>query len=110
MRNDLKAAIAELFADALRRMPRRLTDADRDRLVDLVNLTRLCGSAVERDGYKREIELVPDSEAPTRLIKVLDRLLAGLNAMGVDRADAWRIVTKLLAGLVARHGSPTQNR
>ena len=34
---------------------------------------------------RREIELIPEPEAPTRLAVVLQRLLAGLDAIGVDR-------------------------
>jgi predicted ArsR family transcriptional regulator len=37
---------------------------------------------------------VPDAEAPTRLIVVLSRLLAGLDALGAERGDAWRVVTR----------------
>ncbi len=52
-------------------------------------------SAVERDGYSRDIELVPDAEAPTRLVIVLDRLLAGLDAIGCDRERGRDLVTKV---------------
>ncbi len=48
---------------------------------------------------RREIELVPGSEAPTRLVIVLDRLLAGLDAIGLDRPTAWSVVTKVRARL-----------
>ncbi len=51
-------------------------------------------SAVERDGYSRDIELVPGAEAPTRLVIVLDRLLAGLDAIGCERGQALTVVTK----------------
>ena len=53
-----------------------------------------CRSAVERDGYSREIELIPEPEAPTRLIIVLAQLLDGLDAIGADRDEAWRVVTR----------------
>ena len=55
------------------------------------------GRRLERDGYSREIELVPGSEVPTRLEIVLTRLLGGLDAIGCDREKALGIVTK--AGL-----------
>jgi hypothetical protein len=76
-------------------------------------------SAVERDGYSREIELVPGSEAPTRLVIVLDRLLAGLDAIGLERAAAWQLLAKvaldsipalrraMLATLAESGGEPT---
>ena len=50
---------------------------------------------MERDGYSREIELVPGSEAPTRFVIVLDRLLAGLDVIGLERETAWQVVTKV---------------
>jgi hypothetical protein len=33
---------------------------------------------------------VPEPEAPTRLVKVLARMLAGLDAIGVEREVAWQ--------------------
>ena len=39
-----------------------------------------------RDSYRREIELVPDSEAPGRIVGALARMLTGLRLIGVDEA------------------------
>jgi energy-coupling factor transporter ATP-binding protein EcfA2 len=91
MRKELAAAVAHLFEIAADK-PRELDEPERVRLIDLVVKAR---SAVERDGYSREIELVPGPEAPTRIITVLDRMLAGLDVIGVARDDAWKVVTKL---------------
>lgn len=96
MRRELAAAVRAAVANISATTHSR-SDADTDKLVGLATLVVRARSAVERDGYSREIELVPGSEAPTRLVIVLDRLLAGLHAVGVSRADAWRVVTK--AGL-----------
>src|SRR5262249_34832037 len=63
-------------------------------LVSLTQLVVRCRSAVERDGYSREVELIPEPEAPARLVVVLERLLAGLDALGVERIQSWAIVTK----------------
>lgn len=93
MRAELAAAVANLFAAGLT-VPRDLTDDEAESLIGLATLVVRARSAVERDGHTREIELVPASEAPTRLVVVLQRMLAGLDAIGLDRAGAWRIVRK----------------
>ena len=96
MRRELSAAVAGLFAREPRK-PRPMSDPESERLISLATLVVRARSAVERDGYTREILLVPDAEAPTRLAVVLSRLLAGLAALGVERSNAWEVVTK--AGL-----------
>ena len=74
--------------------PRARTAEEEDQLVALATFVVRARSAVERDGYSREIELVPSPEAPTRLVIVLDRLLGGLDAIGCDRGRALQIVRK----------------
>jgi DNA-binding transcriptional ArsR family regulator len=93
MRRELATAVADLFSQPLE-APRGLDEDERERLVSLTTLVVRCRSAVERDGYSREVELIPGAEAPTRLVVVLERFLAGLDVVGVERADAWRVVTK----------------
>ncbi len=95
MRAELSEAVARLFADGLPASPRELDSDEQDRLVSLVTLIVRCRSAVERDSYTREVELIPDAEAPTRLIVVLQRLLAGLSAIGVGRAKAWDVACQV---------------
>ena len=94
MRAELSAAVAGLFVGGLPCQAPALTDPDKDRLITLATLAVRCRSAVERDNYSREIELVPDAESPARLVKVLARLHAGLHAIGADSATVWRVVTK----------------
>lgn len=53
-----------------------------------------CRSAVDRDGYRREIELIPDAELPARLSCVLSQLHAGMRVVGLDSASAWQVVVK----------------
>lgn len=65
-----------------------------DRIVAVSTLAVRCRSAVERDGRTREVDLVPEPEAPARLALVLLRLWNALRAIGVDEAEAWRLVTK----------------
>jgi energy-coupling factor transporter ATP-binding protein EcfA2 len=71
-----------------------LSAAETTWLVDLATLVARGRSAVERDSYSREIELVPDPEAPTRLVVMLARLLQGLCAIGLDRQEAHEVVVK----------------
>ena len=92
MRAELGDAARGVLAKLATPQPR--TEAETERLIALATFVVRARSAVERDGYSREIELVPGPEAPTRLVIVLDRLLGGLDALGCDRADAFRVVTK----------------
>jgi DNA-binding transcriptional ArsR family regulator len=91
MRAELGSAISALFDRELIE-PEQRSERDEERLVKLAVLVVRCRSAVERDGVTREIELVPEPEAPARLVIVLDRLLAGLLALGADEDTAWHVV------------------
>lgn len=88
------------LADAARaaleplREPRARTKEETDHLIATATLVVRGRSAVERDGYTREVELVPAPEAPTRLVIVLARLLDGLDAIGCGREEAFQLVTK----------------
>ncbi len=95
MRDELVFAVQRLFAGATNRTPVELNDEEVARLTALADFVTTCRSAVERDGYSREIELVPPSEAPTRLALQLRSLLYGLDTLGVQRQRAWRIVQKV---------------
>lgn len=92
MRQELAAAAREVLDSAAK--PRGRTDVETQLLVTISTLVVRARSAVERDGYTREIELVSRPESPTRLAKMLARLLNGLDAIGCDREEALRIVTK----------------
>jgi hypothetical protein len=93
MRKDLADAVRALFEDTPLEPPARSSE-DSDRLVHLATFAVRARSAVERDPYTRDIELIPEPEAPTRLVIVLDRFLAGLHSIGLDTDTAWRVVTK----------------
>lgn len=68
MREELASAICSFFG-GLSRPPDlpEMDQAERDFLVQLSCFVVRCRSAVERDGYSREIELVPDAESPAGL-------------------------------------------
>jgi energy-coupling factor transporter ATP-binding protein EcfA2 len=93
MRSELSEAVHRLL-DQAAATPRTLNEEEVDRMIALATLVVRARSAVERDGYSREIELVPGPEAPTRLIIALDRILAGLDVIGCDREHAWAVVSK----------------
>ncbi|MBJ7605372.1 MAG: hypothetical protein JF885_03540 [Candidatus Dormibacteraeota bacterium] len=71
-----------------------VSDEDRERLIRLATLAVRARSAVERDPRTREIELVPDAEAPGRLALILLRLLKALRALGAEDEAAWTVVQK----------------
>jgi hypothetical protein len=56
-----------------------------------LKVVRLRG-AVERDRISREVEAVYGAEGVARIGLTLERLLAGLDTLGVDRAKALEIV------------------
>ncbi len=71
MRAELSEAVSRLMtAIDFTREPSKLTGDERDRLVSLASFVARCRSSVERDGYSREIDLIPDPEAPGRLCLV----------------------------------------
>jgi len=94
MRREIADAVTALI-ESQRKTEADLEEAETDRLIALATLVVRARSAVERDNYSREIELVPGSEAPTRLPVALSLLLGGMHSIGVPKADAWRVLTKV---------------
>ena len=94
MRRELSEAVAGLFAGPDFSEPPPMTGEDEERLIALSILVARARSPVVRDSYRREIELVPDSEAPGRIVGALGRLLTGLRMVGVDELEAWRLTVK----------------
>lgn len=118
LRHQLAEAVTDFF-DGLdpEREPRELAEEDIDRLEALALFATAARSAVERDGFSRDIELVPDLEAPARMGSQLRALLDGLDVIGLPRAEAWRVVSKAaldsvpalrLSALKALHGTDWQ--
>jgi hypothetical protein len=96
MRKELAAAVARLFAELnVPPEPLELDERDKKRLVALATLAASPRSPVERVSYVREIELVPEAEAPSRLSRTLLRLLSGMTATGVSRETAWDVLMKV---------------
>ncbi len=63
-------------------------------LIRTSTLAVRCRSAVERDSHTREVELIPEAEAPARLALVLLRLYNGLRAIGVGEVASRRLTSK----------------
>jgi hypothetical protein len=96
LRQELADAMARFFAGlTIPTSPPALDKPDRERLIALARLAARCRSAVERDGRTREIELIPDAEAPGRLALTLARLWAGLQCIGVAHDAAWTLLVKV---------------
>jgi hypothetical protein len=96
MRQELAKAMAQFFAGIhIPTAPTRPEGEDRQRLISLAILAAHCRSAVERDSRSREIDLIPDGEAPGRLALTLTRLLAGLRTIGVNESEAWALLVKV---------------
>lgn len=95
MRAELSAAVRAVLDAAGAPVAAPLTSDDANRLVATAEFAARCRSAVERDGYSREIELIPEPEAPARIALVLRRVLDGMTAIGVPSGEAWQLVTKM---------------
>ena len=61
----------------------------------LAGLAARCRSSVVRDGYTREIEVVPGHERSPRLFAQLRQLDAGLLVIGAAPAETWRLLAKV---------------
>jgi hypothetical protein len=87
MRDELARAVAELFATKLQE-PARLSDFELLRLENVVLLGVRLRAHVTRDRFSREIESIHGAEGPGRLAISLERLFAGLVAIGLSREQA----------------------
>lgn len=96
MRETLTRAVTDWFEGLSLPTPHiPLEDVDRRFLTALSALVARCRSAVERDHYSREIEFVPDAEAPGRLARTLAQFIAGMTASGVSQEERWRLTRKV---------------
>jgi hypothetical protein len=90
MRSELRAAVSGLFRSVLLE-PREFDADSRKRMAALATFVAHARSAVERDRYHREIELIPGSEMPGRLARSLRCLFQGLQIIGVSDSEAWTL-------------------
>lgn len=96
MRRSLSAAVAEFFRglDLIGRAPEATTEEIRW-LVALSTLVVRCRSAVERDSHSREVDFVPDAEAPGRLARCLAQLLGGMKVVGIEPDERRRLLRQV---------------
>ena len=97
MQEELAEAVAGLFVglgDPLP-TPKPMTAEESLRIKRKVILACQLRAGVNRDRYSREIEAVYGAEGAGRLGLALERLLAGLDVIGVDREIALKIVEKV---------------
>jgi hypothetical protein len=103
MREELQGEVQRFFAeldlsehDAPHPTRPEINSVDTDLLVSLVEFVSCCRSAVERDSYSREVVLVPQPEAPARLVRSAAQLLAGLEVIGVQSERRRYLIRKVL--------------
>jgi hypothetical protein len=75
--------------------PSDLSANEREYLVDLTGFVVVARSAVDRHPRSGEITFVHQPESPGRAIKQLDQFRRGMEAIGVDPAIRWQLVTKV---------------
>jgi len=97
MREELRNAAAQFLRGRTFNHidPTIASPAMREHLIQLVMLTVVARSPVERDPRKRDITLIPDPEAPARATKVIGKLWAALRAIGIADQRAWELVRKV---------------
>jgi len=72
-----------------------LTQELRDRIKSLAYVVSRARSAVDRNGYTREVESLPQPEEPARLSKQLKMSFFGFLAIGCTEAEAWNGVKRI---------------
>jgi bifunctional DNA primase/polymerase-like protein len=91
MRKELAAAVARLFAGR-QSEPRPIANDEIRFIDDVILLAVRLRGAVERDRQSRQIEAVYGAEGTARIGLALERLLAGLDTLGVERELALSVV------------------
>jgi DNA-binding HxlR family transcriptional regulator len=72
-----------------------LTQNETEYVITLSELVAKGRSQVRREGYKREIELIPDEEYPTRIATQLSQLLKGLKLIEDNPSENLQIIKKI---------------
>jgi hypothetical protein len=105
IRRELADAVRGLFASVTDTSTPALSEADTQGLIDISVFAVRSRSAVERDPYRREIELIPDPEAPGRMATVLARLYLAMIGIGIPMPGA-----RALIGKIALDSMPSTRR
>jgi hypothetical protein len=91
MRARLVAAVTNLFANPLPQ-PRSINDREVNWLNAILQITVRLRGAVKRDYRTRELEDIYGAEGAARFGKALERVLSGLDCLGVKRSKARRVI------------------
>jgi hypothetical protein len=91
MRKEMVEAVGKLFSVPLQQ-PQEINDAEKLELKPIVLLATRLRGPVDRDAYTREYLGKTGAEGPSRLALTLERLLAGLDALGVPRSIGLTVV------------------
>jgi hypothetical protein len=91
MRKELADAVAQLFAGR-NAQPRPINDQEAKEIGSTISLVVRLRGAVERDRRTREIEAVYGAEGTARIGLALERLLAALDTLDLERATAMQVV------------------
>ncbi len=93
-RAELATLVGGLLDAAREHEAPALREGDVDLIRPLAVFVAQARSAVERDGYKRELEFAHAPESPTRIGKALVQLLLGLDRLAVPREISVPVVAK----------------
>jgi hypothetical protein len=94
MRKELAEAVTQLFANR-RTAAAKINDQERETIGQTIALVVRLRGAVERDRGSRELEMIYGAEGTARIGLALERLLAGLDTLGVDRTKALAVVKRV---------------
>jgi hypothetical protein len=94
MRKELAEAVKQLFANR-RTEAAKINVQERETIGQTIALAVRLRGAVERDRGSRELEMIYGAEGTARIGLALERLLAGLDTLGVDRTKALTIVKRV---------------
>jgi hypothetical protein len=94
MRKQLATSVTTLFATR-RTTPAKISAQEAEAIGKVIALAVRLRGAVERDRRTRELEMIYGAEGTARIGLALERLLAGLDTLGVDRAKGLTIVKRV---------------
>ena len=81
---------------------RPFTELESNRLYCVGVLSTKARSPVVRDWKTKEISAVPETEDTRRMSRALGQLYLGLEIIGLDERDRWRIVTRVASDSIPR--------
>ncbi len=94
MRDDLKLAVYTLFKDGFQET--NVANPEQNRVpIDLAMVVTSWRSSVIRNGEHRHIELVPETEVPTRIAKNFQQLQQGFRSIGISEDEAAKRLVRI---------------